>query len=223
MGNINDGKPRNWSFWGGRHNRMSRHRGEYGLWYLYRTYGAGRYKKGWSLYVFSDSTPAPSYAGDIPGIVLNNTLMSHCLLEVSGEGGHDYGKSSGSKGGFRSGGPIPYFLEGKGDFDPSLLEDGDEFLRQVFGYEPTPEGVRRGVAKDRALKEREELVAYVTEEALRKERLKEHLLEVKSNEEAKKGFEKLFAEVIGYIPEGCEWEFTPQGLKVYEIGDIFRR
>ncbi len=215
MGNINDGKPRNWSFWGGRHNRMSRHRGEYGLWYLYRTYGAGRYKKGWSLYVFSDSTPAPNYAGDIPDIVLNDTLMSHCLLEVSGEGGHDFGKSAGSKGGFRSGGPIPYSLEGKGDFDPSLLEDGDEFLRQVFGYEPTPEGVRRGVAKDKALKEREAAEVEAAKKALEKEQREKREAEEKAHQEAKESFEKLFSEILGDIPLDYKWDITFKGLRIY--------
>ncbi len=147
---IDDGKPTHWSLKGGRHNALSRHRGSHGLWYLIGIWGQGRYKDEWSIMVFPDSVRVGCYEGDRYSRIVTESLSSFCLLSLEGKGGHDYGKSAGSKGGYREGGDISYSYAGKG-FDPALLQDGDEFLKKVLGYEPTVEGIREGLTRDARL------------------------------------------------------------------------
>ncbi len=209
---FNDGKPTYWTLKFGRHNALSRHRGEHGLWYLVGTWGQGRWMDRWSIAIFPDSVTISGYAGARASRIMTDALMSHCLLEVSGKGGRDFGKSAMSKGGFRPMQDIPYRFEGE-EFDPALLQDGDEFVRQVLGYEPTPQGVREGAARDEARREREAAEKKAAEEARKRAWEEKMERERAARVEAQTEFEAMFEDVE--LPEGFFCKIDHNGLKVW--------
>jgi hypothetical protein len=213
---IKDGKPLHWSFSGGRHNGMSRHRGMRGLWYLYETHGQGRLMASWTFHVFPDSVSISGYQGRDKSRVLTEALRSRSLFVVEGRGGRDYGKSAGSKGGARAGGPISYSVDVRGEtvgFDQALLSDGDEFLRQVFDYEPTPRGVREAASRDETSRVQKEAEAAAAEEAFWANWHQGYADNQAAEEAARKHFETLFK---GFdIPEGFKSRITSTGLEVY--------
>lgn len=209
---FTDDKPKYWTLKGGRHNALDRHRGMSGLWYLVGTWGSGRYQSGWSVDVFPDSVSVSGYAGRSSSRIMTEALMSRALLRVSGQGGHDYGKSAMSKGGYRPGGPIQYLLNSK-QFDPQLLNDGDELLRQVFGYEPTPEAVREGVARDQARKAWEEEEAKLAKEAQERAWREQYEARQTAEAQATASFEAMFEGVA--IPPEFQHRITSKGLEVW--------
>ncbi len=208
---FTDDKPKYWTLKGGRHNALDRHRGMHGLWYLVGTWGSGGYQSGWSVDVFPDSVSVSGYAGKSSSRIMTEALMSRALLRVSGQGGHDYGKSAMSKGGYRPGGPIQYLLNGK-QFDPQLLNDGDELLRQVFGYEPTPEAVREGVARDQARRAWEEEEAKLAKEEQERQWREQYEARQAAETQAKADFETMFDGVA--IPPEFQHRITHEGLRV---------
>ena len=209
---FNDEKPKYWMLKGGRHNALARHRGMHGLWYLVGTWGSGRYQSGWSIDVFPDSVSVSGYAGRSTSRVMTEALMSHALLRVSGQGGHDYGKSVMSKGGYRPGGAIQYLMDRK-PFDPQLLNDGDELLRQVFGYEPTPESVREGVARDSTRREAETAAAKYAEAVQKQQWHEQYEARQATEAQAKADFETMFADAE--IHPEFQYRITNNGLEVW--------
>lgn len=208
---FRDDKPKYWTLKGGRHNALDRHRGMHGLWYLVGTWGSGRYQSGWSVDVFPDSVSVSGYAGRSSSRIMTEALMSRALLRVSGQGGHDYGKSATSKGGYRAGGPIQYLMDRK-PFDPQLLNDGDEFIRQVFGYEPTPEAVKEGVARDQARRAWEEEEAKLAKEAQERQWREQYEARQVAEAQATADFQTMFDGVA--IPPEFQHRITHEGLRV---------
>ncbi len=209
---ITDGKPVSWYLKGGRHNALSRHRGEHGLWYMVGMWGSGRYQDGWSITVFPDRVKPSGYAGSRLSAVMPESMRGLALLDVSGKGGYDRGKGHSSKGGFRAGGSITY-VYGDKEFDPALLDDGDEFLRQVLGYEPTVEGIAAGKAADEA-----EARRRITIERIRLEEMEfEWESKRKAAEEEKAAWEVLFSGVPE-APENWFKDVERNGLHVWQTG-----
>lgn len=206
-------KSQQWDFKGGRHNRMESYQGSSGLWYCQATFGSGRYCDKWALYVFPAKRPAFSNYGRAfkPEDVLP---MDYCLLVFNGEGGYDTGKSAFSKGGYRSGGSIPYVYNDK-EFDPKLLRDGDEFLKQVLGYEPSAEGIKRGIAQDEEIKR---LAAIAEEE--RKQQWHEEYQRKEAEAKAQQAANvTLFAGVE--MPAGWHFSVRSDGLRVWRPDSQF--
>ncbi|NTV30741.1 hypothetical protein HGA91_02050 [candidate division WWE3 bacterium] len=205
---FTDQGPTSWTLRNGRHNSLSRHRGMHGLWYLVETIGQGRYKDHWALMVFPDSVRTSGYAGDYRDRVVTIALMERCLLRIEGRGGYDYGKGVSSKGGYREGGPIAYTY-GTHQFDGQLLDDGDEFLRQVLGYEPTIIGITQGIDRDKRRRQ-EEIQRRQEVQALHDA---QYAVETAQREASRSRYEALFAEVV--IPEGVASRITSNGLEVW--------
>jgi len=209
---FDDANPVYWDIKGGRHNSLARHRGEHGLWYMIERRGQGRWLRGWTLHVFPDSVRVSGYAGRYFGRVLTEALMSHCIYTFNGSGGFDTGKSAMSRGGFRPSQQYPYSYEGTG-FESGLIHDGDDFLRQVVGIEPTPDDLAKW-AKEK--QEAEEAARKAEEErkAQREAEFKARMeAERAAKAEAKAGFEAVFTQVE--VPEGFFFEITHEGLKVW--------
>lgn len=208
-------KTQSWDFKGGRHNRMDSYQGASGLWYCHATFGSGRYCEWWALYVFPERRPAFSNYGRAfrPEQVLP---MDYCLLTVSGKGGHDTGKSAMSKGGYRAGGSIPFVYNGK-EFDSALLRDGDEFLKQLLGYEPSAEGIKNGIAQDQE-KARLAVVAKEEEKQRWHDDYQQKMDEAKAKTEA---FTNLFVEIE--VPTGWRFDVESTGLHVWQPFSHFDR